>query len=263
MKKVISFITLLLALSIFHFQFSIPALAQAVSQTVALTYPIPQLGSCRDARECYWYCEIPLHQTLCQEFTRNHNLSQVLGVSTQESQTDSSTTSPTRVLQTTTDLGIKFPIPILGNCSSFDNCHAFCQDSANRSICTTFAQQKGLKSTPKKITYPIAELSNCSNQTSCRQYCEMPTNRLACKTFATTYNIPKSVSKKLDLLEKAKAELNCTTFSECKQYCDKPINKTRCDDFGHRYQSAPTSSQFSPSFFPAKEASPSGGGLPR
>ena len=87
--------------------------AQTISQQVTLTYPIPQLDNCRDAKECYLYCEIPRNQEVCQEFAANLNLSQVLGVHT-DSLAGKRSAFRQRVHQAATNLGINFPIAMEG-----------------------------------------------------------------------------------------------------------------------------------------------------
>ena len=53
-----------------------------VSAQSRLTYPIADLGYCRDAKECYLYCEIPENKAACWSYGKYKLGSDVLGVTT-------------------------------------------------------------------------------------------------------------------------------------------------------------------------------------
>lgn len=226
-----SFIFLLVVFfgfALFALRFTLPAQAQSVAQTVTLTYPVPQLGNCRDAKECYFYCEIPRHQDACADFASSRRLPQVLGTATG--------TFREKVLQASTKLGITFPVPELGNCGNPDECRSFCQEEGNKSACRAFAQEHDLKVTAStKVTFPIPELGNCESAPACKAYCEDETHRDACRAFAQNHGL-KLRKKTQEVIEKAKAELGCTTIDECKNYCQDPEHQASCRAFGLKHR---------------------------
>ena len=229
MKKLsIVAITTALSLLITHYSF-FPVSAQTISQQVTLTYPIPQLENCRDAKECYFYCEIPRNETVCQNFAVDLTIPQVLGVSTAAFRQ--------RVIQAATNRGISFPLAELGGCDGPEACRAYCSEEDNHLACRTFSQKHNLRRrrATARISYPLAELGGCDSREACKTYCRDEANRETCRTFATNRGI--RVRKKVyDLLQNAKAEFGCETLAACKAYCTNPENSVSCRAFGLRHR---------------------------
>ena len=220
-------LSFLFTFSIFNFQFSI-ANAQTISQQVTITYPIPQLGSCRDAKECYLYCEIPDNKSACQQFSSNTSLTQILGVST--------STFRQRVLQATSARGISFPIAELDNCDGPEACREYCSEETNREACKSYARSNNLRRRALgRISYPVDELAGCDSKQTCHAYCQEDANREACREFAKTKGI--RIKKKVNsFLKKAKDELGCETLEQCKALCQDPANQTSCRNFGLKHR---------------------------
>src|SRR3989338_7073877 len=70
-------------------------------------FPVPELGNCRDQKECFLYCQIPLHKPACWSYGVYATKENVLGETTVE--------------ESLSRLGIAFPVPELGNCANFSS----------------------------------------------------------------------------------------------------------------------------------------------
>lgn len=140
-------------------------------------YPIAELGNCRDAQECFYYCEIPKNHEACVRYAKS---------------------SP-RVLGESTDLSrYTFPIADLGNCSSAKECSTFCSKSENKTTCSTWAQKNARttgsnlaqpSTTPKvsdeKFLQDAKQYLGCDTRVSCEAFCSQDTNKQKCAEFIT------------------------------------------------------------------------------
>jgi hypothetical protein len=190
----------------------------------AYQFPIPELGFCRDARECHTYCEVPQHKATCWSYKVYGNKSAVLG----EQDASSSATTGENKLQA---LGISFPIAELGGCSSISACRAFCSITQNQAACRNFAAKSGLANKASVIEHAKTELG-CTDAASCKAYCEQNTNQEACKSFAYKYQL--KVTTKDQLVEKAKTVFGCTTKEQCLAFCAQTTNRDRCKAFAQQ-----------------------------
>ena len=204
---------------IFH---SSNARAQTITQQINLTYPIPQLSNCRDAKECYFFCQIPQNQTICGQYAISHNLPSVLGVNSGQ------------VLQAAST-NINFPIPELGNCEDRQACREYCQIDENHDACKDFARRHKLQRAARRISFPIPELGNCEDRQACREFCADEANKQTCQEYARSHGLK---IKKLvhSLIQNAKQELGCETLEQCKALCSEEQNQTSCRAFGLKHR---------------------------
>lgn len=233
---------LLLLLLPFYF-FLLPSPVSAQSR---LTYPIADLGFCRDAKECYLYCEIPEHKAACWSYAKYKVGSDVLGVTTMSAEEKQMMESKAR------KYNITFPIADLGGCASPQECRDFCETPTNQTTCMEFAKKKGFDKElerspggldPKKrdelMENAKTELG-CTSMESCSKICESDHTR--CESFAKKHGVyqepPESRSRysaqeKQDLMRKAQSELGCTSMESCKSACEK--NPERCMEFSKKH----------------------------
>lgn len=222
MKKIVSFLFGLVVLA-----FASAAAAQNLS------YPIAELGYCRDAKECYLYCEIPENKPACWSYGKYVLGARVLGQHTEADQEARAR-----------ELGITFPIAELGNCANVSECRAYCERPENRDACFEFARKKGIgppsaseinEQRGALLSRAKTELG-CTSFESCKLYCEQNMDR--CMEFARKHAPPEvrqEVEKSHQMLEQAKRELGCTSIQSCSSYCSNPNNAERCIQFAKKH----------------------------
>lgn len=232
---------LLLLLLPFYF-FLLPS---QVSAQIRLTYPIPDLGYCRDAKECYLYCEIPENKAACWSYGKYKVGNDVLGVTTMDADEKRMMEEKAR------QYNITFPIADLGNCAGPQECRDFCETPSNQQTCMDFAKKKGFHKEAERsdgmdpnkrdelLTKAKTELG-CTSRESCSNICE--TNPGRCEAFAKkhgAYREPPqssgrySAEEKMKLMQKAQGDLGCTSMESCKSVCEK--NPQRCMEFAKKH----------------------------
>lgn len=195
-----------------------------VSAQSRLTYPIPELGYCRDAKECSLYCQIPENKAPCWSYGKYKLGTDVLGVSTMNEE------EKRQMQQKAKQYNVVFPIADLGGCAGPQECRDFCEEPANQLACIDFAKKKGFqKETARDELLQKAKTElGCSSMESCKAICDQDNNR--CDAFAKKHGVyqepPSSASRyskeeKMQLMEKAQSELGCTSMESCKSTCEK------------------------------------------
>lgn len=203
-----------------------------------LQYPIAELGYCRDAKECYLYCEIPEHTPACWSYGTYSLGPNVLGETTDSAEDK-------HIEDEAKSRGVSFPIGELGNCANVSACRAYCEQPTNQQACSTFAKKHGFKNQEsstgtvakqKLLEYARTELG-CETVDACRALCE--TDPIRCRQFASRYGEPKEQSRGDErggqLLEHAKTELGCTSIDACRKICE--TDRERCKEFTQKYAS--------------------------
>lgn len=196
-------------------------------------YPVKDLDSCRNANECYLYCQIPTNTPACWSYGKFVLSPQILGVSTVLSATSSSA------------VNIAYPVAELGNCTGTIECANFCKVPANYPACATFAKSKGIQkdnATPaissKVLSTAKTELG-CDSLITCIALCDQPENQAKCQTFIqknTPLNSsPTPTGAQTDIINKAKSELGCDSQSSCLALCGQPQNFHLCRKFAQSY----------------------------
>lgn len=183
-----------------------------------IIYPLPDLGFCRDAKECYYFCEIPQNKPACWSYGKFVISGSVLG------ETD-----------------ITFPVAELGNCASKDACFTYCNLPQNQSACEAFAQkhQLGRHQTDKQELLEKAKTAlGCTSMESCQSFCEANTEK--CMQFMRSHapaHMRSEYEQYDSMMQQAKSELGCTSMRECQAICERPDSATRCQSFGQQYGS--------------------------
>lgn len=227
------------------FLLSVSVLIGKVSAQSRLTYPIPDLGYCRDAKECYLYCEIPENKATCWSYGKYQLGSQVLGVSTMSDE------EKQYMREKAKQYGITFPIADLGNCAGPQECRDFCEQPANQATCMDFAKKKGFDKEMQEsdgmdpgkrdelLQQAKTELG-CTSMESCSRVCESDHSR--CEAFARKHGVHQeppqsqgrySAEEKRELMQKAQSELGCTSMESCRSVCE--TNPGRCMAFAKKH----------------------------
>lgn len=176
----------------------------------AVRYPIADLDNCRDAKECYLYCEIPSNKPACWAYKTYGSGEQVLGVDEQSS--------------------LVFPVAELGNCASKEACKEFCSIKENHEACVNFAKTHvmGPYKRHQELLPKAQQELGCPTIASCKAFCQLEANRARCLEFAKKTIPPKVQEEKASLLERAKEVLGCDSIDACRALCKNPENKTKC-----------------------------------
>lgn len=225
--------------------FSVFRLPSQVSAQSRLTYPIPDLGYCRDAKECYLYCEIPENKAACWSYGKYKVGSDVLGVTTMSADEKRMMEEKAR------QYNVTFPIAELGNCAGPQECRDFCEQPTNQTTCMAFAKKKGFDKEMERsdgmdpgkrdelLQQAKTELG-CTSMESCSRVCESDHSR--CEAFAKKHGVYQeppessgrySAEKKRELMQKAQSELGCTSMESCKSICE--TNPERCMAFAKKH----------------------------
>lgn len=189
----------------------------ALAQKNNLSYPIKELAFCRDAKECYLYCEIPENKAACWSYGKYKLYPQVLGEEDEAMEAEAKAR------------GISFPIAELGNCASVSACREYCGNQDNYVACSEFAKKKGfskdgsVEAQTKKaeLIQKAKEELGCTSELGCRSYCELKENRDRCVQFA----------KKQGFGEKS---LPCNSDETCRKYCQE--NPSECPGYNKQEQ---------------------------
>ena len=197
----------------------------AAASATAASFPIKELGNCRDQQECWLYCEVPAHAAACWSY-QTYSAGSVLA------ETDSASPSPTP-LPTPASI---FPIAELGNCADVQACKAYCDIPANFAACTAVAQKHGLTRAAAAgqqtalLAHAKEELG-CTSLTQCRAFCAEPANAQQCQDLAFKYGSVKSRMAQEKLLREARSALGCQTLNDCRTFCANPLNQEQCRTF--------------------------------
>jgi hypothetical protein len=199
---------------IFTFLFVLTILLLIPDKTSAFTYPISDLGYCQNQKECHLYCEISANQPACWAY-RVYKTA-VLGDTTDEA---------------LTQLGFTFPIPELGNCANYQQCHDYCLSSQNSVQCRAYSQNQKSLLTSRLLEKASIELG-CTTLDECKLFCSQDENKSLCESFRRRWKLSTSTRK--TILQRAQSELGCQTLSECKKMCAEDENLEYCRAFAKR-----------------------------
>lgn len=210
-KRILFFVLALGSLALF---------GAMVSAQTLLQYPIPELGFCRDAKECYLYCEIPQNKAACWSYGQFRLGPQVLGVSSISPEEDA------QMRRMAAEKGITFPIAELGNCAGPAECRDFCEQEANHNACTNFAQRHGFDEGrgegPQEAEILASARSElgCSAKEDCFRICEREHER--CMAFAKKHGMyQESMDEKRYEGEKRTGPGGCDNEQSCQRYCQE------------------------------------------
>lgn len=196
---------------------SLALLGTTVSAQTLLQYPIPELGFCRDAKECYLYCEIPQNKAACWSYGQFRLGPQVLGV------TSLSREEEAQMRREALEKGITFPIAELGNCAGPAECRDFCEQQANHNACTNFARRHGFgeegggegASEAEILAAARSELG-CSAKEECFRICENERER--CMAFAKRHGMYREGRGEES---RSQGPGGCDSEESCRRYCQE------------------------------------------
>jgi len=190
-----------------------------------IKYPIKELGSCQNKKECKVFCDDSKNSDACLSFAIKYNL-----MSPEE----------LAVAKKFTDNGMVGP----GNCKGQAGCNQYCENSAHLEECMSFAQENGmmteqqLQDSQKVLTAVKNGLKppSCSGPEQCNTYCSSSEHMQECMTFSLEAglvpdNQKEQVQKTLDAIKRGIKLPACHSPQECNKYCSDPIHTEECMTF--------------------------------
>jgi len=199
---------------------------------VEITYPVAELGNCKNESECKTYCDRPANLEKCVAFAESHNL-----ITAAEA-------AQAKQFKKVLDSG-NTP----GNCDSKVSCEAYCGDVTNIDACLAFGEESGFLSgkdleEAKKIRAAVkggAKLpGDCRNKTACEAYCKNPQHGEECLAFARQSGFLsdeelREAEKFLPLMQRGETPGACKSKEECEAYCESGDNLDECFEFARKH----------------------------
>ena len=190
-----------------------------------LTYPIIELGGCKDRADCKIYCDDSANTAACVSYAEKNNL-----LSQEELQIGKKFVAG----------GAKGP----GNCTGKNECQTYCEDKAHIDECVSYAENNGLMSEQdlqkaKKVQAAIkkgVKFPACNNKKECDAYCEDSSHMEECITFAQEAGLLsdeelKNTQKVLTAVKQGVKPPACKGKDACDAYCAEESHADECINF--------------------------------
>ena len=131
-------------------------------------------GGCHDQRTCETFCAERSHNDECLKFAQDHGL-----VGKDEAQQIKKFQEALTSRQTP------------GNCTSKEDCQAYCAIAEHRSECADFAQKIGLikAQEAEQLKEGFVGPGGCTSKEECATFCNDSTNQQTCLDFAKQHQI--------------------------------------------------------------------------
>lgn len=186
-------------------------------------------GGCKDEKSCVAYCENIVHIQECTTFVERYNL------------LSSDKLAEIKKFVAAIKAGAIPP----GNCTSKENCLAYCENSAHIDECLAFAEKAGFitpdeLATAKKVAPYLKSgetPGGCKSKAECEAYCADASNYEPCLTFAQKLGLMSA--REAELLKKVKGRSpgDCArgapeqAAARCAAFCNESANAQTCFKF--------------------------------
>jgi len=189
-----------------------------------ITFPIPELGDCKNKEACRIYCDEAENLDACLDFAEEHGL-----ISDKEA-----------------EHARRGPVNGPGGCDSENTCHAYCEEESHFNECISFGVREGY------MTQEEAELARkfhnqagpggCRGDEECRTYCEDAAHIEECINFAEEngFMTRDDAARAREHIERSEhlrdigGPGGCEGEEECRTYCEAPGHIEECLEFGIR-----------------------------
>lgn len=222
---------------IIFYSFSIAAVlflficVSANAQTTNLSYPIAELGNCKDQQACKLYCDDSAHMSACIDFGEARGL-----MSKEEA----------AIGKKAAERIAKGETP--GGCKDKTSCETFCQNNINDlQQCISFAEDVGINqgdiAQAKQIAAALQKGASlpgeCTGKQSCETYCKDTAHIDECLVFAEVAQIIPAeeiaqAKKVAPFLKKGETPGKCKAQEECKNYCKDESHFEECLTFAEK-----------------------------
>jgi Zn ribbon nucleic-acid-binding protein len=190
-----------------------------------LTYPITELGNCKDQADCKTYCDDTANTNACLNYAEKKSL-----LSEEE----------IKIAKKFVASGSKGP----GSCKGKDECQNYCEDKAHIDECVSYSEENDLMSQDelqkaKKVQAAIkkgVKFPACANKKECDTYCEESSHMEECITFAQEAGLLskeelKNTQKILTAVKQGVKLPACKGKDDCDKYCAEESNREECTNF--------------------------------
>lgn len=192
------------------------------------TYPIADLGNCKDKNDCMDFCNNPDNMTACVDYGQKSGM-----LSAEEA----------RISKKVAEKIKAGTMP--GNCKTKDQCESFCQGNVtNLEQCLSTAQDLGISSASidegRKVLEALkagAQMpGDCKTKSDCESYCSDPEHIDDCLSFAEKAQLisPQDLAeakKVAPFLKSGQTPGGCKTKEECNNYCADASHSDACINF--------------------------------
>ncbi|MDO8452690.1 MAG: hypothetical protein Q7S79_02970, partial [bacterium] len=184
--------------------------AQETPQKYGITFPVSELGSCKDLTECKTFCDDPVNKEACISFAKTKGFYKEDEKKAKKAQI---------VEQAKGELG----------CDSETSCKVLCERAENRDKCSSFAKKVGLAKAAVSVKSPeVLEKAKaalgCDSLESCKSFCSQEENREKCTNFAKDAGLKGGTE--------FRGPGGCTSEETCKSFCSDPTNFSLCSNYG-------------------------------
>ncbi len=203
------------------------AMAQPSPDALAsIIYPVPELGNCKDEKDCSAYCDKPQNMSACISFAKKNNLMPSDEIAEAE-----------KFLAA----GGKGP----GGCTTKEKCETYCNNINNMDECLAFAEKSGImpagefeeaKKVQKALKAGAKLPGGCTSKAQCETFCNKSENMEECVTFAEAAgfmpeNELQEAKKVLAAIKQGAKMPACSGRKACDEYCGDPSHMEECMDF--------------------------------
>lgn len=179
----------------------------AVETPPGVTFPIGELGGCKDYKTCLVYCDDPVNHTACVDYAKKKGFYK---------QDDVVAPSDEFWAKAKAALG----------CDSKEACETFCSQPGSFATCDAFAKSEaligGYVDTPDKPEYlsVAKEILGCDSAGTCAATCDNPVNRARCEEFANRVGL---LGGGVNV-----GPGGCNSDTTCESFCRDPNNFDQC-----------------------------------
>ena len=196
----------------------------------SLTYPVAELGNCKDTVACRAYCDKPENSRACLVFVKKHKLASPEEIAKWEKFIDVAAGGGP------------------GGCHNEKECISYCEDALHIVACTDFVAKYKLVSADdlaemRKIANAVkagaALPGNCHGKAECVSYCEDPAHIDECLVFAEKAGLfpPAEIAeakKVAPFIKSGETPGHCTSKAACESYCSDESHFEECVSFGEK-----------------------------
>lgn len=197
-----------------------------------VTYPIAELGSCKDKADCKKYCSLSENMLACVGFAEKQGMLKGEDL---------------RISKIVAEKVAKNETP--GQCKTKDECEKFCSGKIeNIRECVGFAEELGVlpanelaqaKNVLKALEGGAKMPGECKMKEDCEKYCALGSHIDECLSFAEAANILsgedlKQAKAVAPYLKNGETPGKCQTKEECENYCEDGNNFSECLGFAEK-----------------------------
>lgn len=197
----------------------------AYAQESSVTFPISELGGCKDKAECRAYCDKKANREVCLAFAGEHNLLPVKELERAQ-----------KALRL-----VKAGGP--GGCKDLDSCKAYCMQENHADECIVFAkrhellEEREMEQSSKLrevMKRGVALPGDCTDKVSCEAYCFNEEHHDECIAFGKEHGLISQEEYELAKKTRGKGPGGCSG-KDCQEYCRKEEHLDECVAFAREH----------------------------